>query len=165
MPCGFPGATLSSGSLTHMEATLQALGALLVQAIPTIVLVVLLHFYLKSVFFAPLARTLQKRREATEGARELARASMKRAAEKSAEYEAALQQARSTIYREQEEARRKWLDDQARQIEEARKHAHEAIHTASGVIGAQAASARHDLESQSSDLAEQIAGRLLEGRA
>jgi len=148
-----------------MEATLQALGALLVQAIPTIVLVILLHFYLKSVFFGPLARTLQKRREATEGARELAEGSMKRAAEKSAEYEAALQQARSAIYREQDEARRQWLDDQTRQVDEARTKAHEAIHGAAAAIGAEAASARRDLEGQSSELAEQIARRVLEGRA
>jgi F0F1-type ATP synthase membrane subunit b/b' len=148
-----------------MEATLQALGALLVQAIPTIVLVVLLHFYLKAVFFSPLARTLQKRREATEGARELAEASMKRAAGKSAEYEAALQQARSEIYRQQEEARRKWLDDQSRQVDEARKQAHEAIHGAAGAIEAQAAAARRDLESQSPELAEQISRQVLEGRA
>lgn len=148
-----------------MEATLQALGALLVQAIPTIILVVLLHFYLKLVFFSPLARTLQKRREATEGARELAEASTKRAAEKSAQYEAALREARSAIYREQEEARRKWLDDQARQLEEARTHAHAAIRTAAGVIDAQSASARRDLESESSELAEQISRQVLEGRA
>ena len=148
-----------------MEATLQALGALLVQAIPTIVLVILLHFYLKSVFFGPLSKTLQKRREATEGARELAAASMKRAAEKTAQYEAALQEARSAIYREQEEARRKWLDDQARHVEEARTRAHEAIHHATSTIELEAAAAKHDLENQSGELAEQIARQVLEGRA
>lgn len=147
-----------------MEATLNALGALLVQAIPTIVLVILLHFYLKSVYFGPLARTLQKRREATAGARELAEASMKRAGEKSAQYEAALQEARSHIYREQEDARRKWLDDQARQIEQARQRAHEALRNASAVIDVESANARRDLEGQSMELAEQISRLVLEGR-
>ena len=147
-----------------MEATLNALGALLVQAVPTIVLVILLHFYLKSVYFGPLARTLQKRREATAGARELAEASMKRAGEKSAQYEAALQEARSHIYREQEDARRKWLDDQARQIEQARQRAHEALRNASAVIDVESANARRDLEGQSMELAEQISRLVLEGR-
>jgi F-type H+-transporting ATPase subunit b len=148
-----------------MEATLHALGGLLLRAIPTVVLVILLNFYLKVMFFGPLKNVLRQRREATTGAREAAEASAKRAAGKTAEYEAALQQARAGLYRELEEARREWLADQARLVEEARTHSHEALHTAKGSIEAEAAAAKRDLEAQSGALAEEISRLVLEGRA
>jgi len=44
-----------------MDETLRALGGILLRAIPTFVLVVLLHFYLKFVFFKPLQRVLRQR--------------------------------------------------------------------------------------------------------
>ena len=137
----------------------------MLRAIPTVLLVILLHLYLKGMFFGPLRNVLKQREAATKGAREAAEASAKRAADKTAEYEAALQQARAGMYREQEEARRKWLADQARVIEEARAHSHETLHGAQGSIEAEAAAAKRDLEEQSADLAERISRLVLEGRA
>jgi F0F1-type ATP synthase membrane subunit b/b' len=148
-----------------MEATLHALGGILLRAIPTLLLVILLHLYLKAMFFGPLKKVLKQRRDATAGAREAAEASAKLAADKTAEYEAALQQARTDMYREQEEARKKWLAEQARLLDETRAHAHEALHAAKGSIEAEAASAKRDLEGQSTELAEQISRLVLEGRA
>jgi len=148
-----------------MEATLHALGGLLLRAIPTVLLIILLHLYLKAMFFGPLKNVLKQRNEATRGAREAAEASAKRAADKTAEYEAALQQARAGLYKEQEETRRQWLADQARLIEEARAHSHEALHTAKGAIEGDAVTAKRDLEGQSAALAEQISRLVLEGRA
>lgn len=148
-----------------MEATLQSLGRLLLQSVPTILLIVLLHLYLKGIFFGPLKRILQQRHDATEGAREAAEAGAKRAADKTAEYESALQQARAEMYKEQEEARRKWLADQTRLIEEARVHSHEALHSAKASIESEAAAAKSDLEGQSAVLAEQISRLVLQGRA
>ena len=76
-----------------MDETLRALGGILLRAIPTFVLVVLLHFYLKFIFFKPLQKVLRQRYEATQGARKLAESSLAKAAEKAAEYEAALRAA------------------------------------------------------------------------
>ena len=59
---------------------LQALGGTLLNAVPTFILVVLLHFYLKSLFFKPLGKVLHERYEATAGARLAAEKSMGRAA-------------------------------------------------------------------------------------
>ena len=149
----------------QMEATLHSLGGLLLLAVPTIVLVILLHLYLKAVFFGPLKNILNQRNAATRGAREAAEASAKLAAGKTAQYEAALQQARAEMYKEQEEARRNWLADQARLIEEARTHSHQTLHAAKSSIEAEAAAAKQDLEGQSATLAEQISRLVLEGRA
>ena len=75
-----------------MGQTLQALGGILLQAIPTVCLLLIVHFYLKFMFFRPLREVLEKRREATQGARESAEAMLKKAGEKAASLEAALAQ-------------------------------------------------------------------------
>src|SRR5450759_4247310 len=46
-----------------MDQTLHALGVLFLKALPTFILVLLLHFYLKRMFFAPLQRALKRREE------------------------------------------------------------------------------------------------------
>ena len=86
-----------------MDVILHQLGELLLKALPTFILVVLLHFYLKSVFFKPLEKVLHKRYEATEGARKQAAESLERAAAKTTEYENALRAARTELYRQQEQ--------------------------------------------------------------
>jgi len=55
--------------------------------VPTFLLVIFLHFYLKSMFFNPLEKVLKQRYEATEGSRKLAAESLERAAAKTADYE------------------------------------------------------------------------------
>ena len=99
-----------------MEATLHALGEILVQALPTFFLVLLLFIYLRSMFFKPLERVLAERREATEGARKKAAEALDRAQAKAAAYEEKIRAARNDLYREQEEIRRKWRDDQSAQV-------------------------------------------------
>ena len=89
-----------------MGAILHQLGELLLNAVPTFILVVILNFYLKSVFFKPLEKVLKQRYEATGGARKLAEESTERAAKKTAVYEAAVRAARSEAYRVQEQLQR-----------------------------------------------------------
>ena len=64
-----------------MEATFQALGQILLKAVPTFVLVFVLYLYLARMFFRPLEEVLKRRYEATEGARKLADESLAKAAE------------------------------------------------------------------------------------
>src|SRR5260370_16659889 len=89
-----------------MEQTLQALAGILLKAIPSIVLLLIVHLYLKWMFFRPLGEVLAKRREATEGAMESAKAILAKASEQTAAIEAELRKAREEIYQEQEKARR-----------------------------------------------------------
>lgn len=148
-----------------MEATLHALGSLLLKAVPTFILVVLVHFYLKRVFFGPLARVLQARYEATEGARKLAEESLAKTSEKAAEYEAALQAARGEIYREQEEARQRWRQQRAEAVEQARKSAEALVSDAKEKLRAELAAARQALELESDSLANRIVETILRRRA
>src|SRR5690349_20180209 len=90
-----------------MEATLHALAGILLRAIPTFLLVILLHFFLKYSFFRPLDRTLKARYDATEGARKGAEEMIGKAAARTAEYEAAMRAARGEIYQAQEQLHQK----------------------------------------------------------
>src|SRR5260370_30693613 len=81
-----------------MDAMLHALGGILLRAVPTFLLVILLHFYLKIVFFKPLEKVLHQRYEATERARKLAEQSLEQAAAKTASYEAQLRVAKAHMY-------------------------------------------------------------------
>ncbi len=148
-----------------MEATLQALGELLVKAIPTFLLVIALHFYLKKVFFGPMGRLLEERRQATEGARQRAEQLLAQAAEKAVQYEQALRAARAEMYREQEVARQRWLQQHAEAVREAREQAQAAVRRAQQELEAELEQARAILELRSQQLGNLIAESILRGRA
>lgn len=148
-----------------MEATLQALGGLLVKAIPTLLLVILLHFYLKRVFFGPLVRVLEERRQATEGARRQAEELLARAAAKTADYEEALRAARGQIYRELEAARQRWRQQHAEAVRQARDRAQALLGEARRQLEAELEAARAGLQLRAGQLAERITEALLGGRA
>jgi F-type H+-transporting ATPase subunit b len=148
-----------------MGQTLQALGGILLQAIPTIVLLLIVHFYLKWMFFRPMREVLEKRRQATEGARESADAMLKQASQKTATLEAALRKARDEIYQENEEQRRRWIGEQTNRLEEARRESRELIHKAKQELDAEAETAKRSLTATAETLAEDIARSLLGGKA
>lgn len=148
-----------------MDSTAQALGGLLLKAVPTIVLLVIVHVYLKAMFFGPLQKVLAERRAATEGAREAAEAALKKAADKANEVQDALRQAQEEIYREQEEARKNWLAVQNEKINEARRQGHELVQKAKQELDLEAAAARRELSATTDALAEQIVQSLLERKA
>ena len=147
-----------------MEATLHALGQILVQALPTFVLVLLLFVYLRSVFFKPLERVLAERDEATEGARQKAAAALDRAQAKVAAYEEQMRAARNEIYREHEEVRLKWRDDQTAQIANARQRTEALVKEAKATVAAEASEAKSALAANSQALADQITQAILQRR-
>jgi F-type H+-transporting ATPase subunit b len=151
--------------LNPMDATLRALGELIIQALPTFFIVLLLHFYLKQVFFKPLARILAERNEATEGARSKAAVAHELAAAKAAAYEEQIRAARNEIYREQEQQRRQWREQQTSQINDARKRAEALVTQARTQIASEAAQARQALANDTQLLADRITRSLLQGRA
>jgi len=148
-----------------MEQTLQALGGILLKAIPTVILLLILHAYLRAVLFTPLEKMLKQRGELTDGARKAADQSLAAAEAKAAEYEAKLREARAAVYKEQEETRKRWLEDQTAQVAQSRSSAEVAVRKAKEELAAEAGAARASLAETSSALADQIATSLLSGRA
>src|ERR1700689_4007722 len=110
-----------------MESTLHDLGQLLLKAIPTLFLLLVVHFYLKGMFFRPMADVLAKRRAATDGLRESAEAMRAKAGEQTKAIEEQLRQARESIYQEQEEPRRGWITEQSAQLDQARQQGRDLI--------------------------------------
>ena len=148
-----------------MEQTLHALAGILQKAVLTVGLLLLLHFYLKAMLFGPLEKVLQERDQLTKGAREAGARSLAAADKKTQEYEAKLREARAEVYKEQEEIRRRWIEDQASQVAQARERTATAVGNAREEIAAEAAAARRSLSESSGALADEIATTVLAGRA
>ena len=144
-----------------MDVILHQLGQLLLRAIPTFVLIVLLQFYLKRMFFRPLEAVLHQRYEATEGARKAAEESLARASAKTAEYEAAMRAARSEVYQAQERLHKELQERQAAQVAEARQRADAAVKAAKADLARDVEAAQVSLAKETEVLANQIADSIL----
>lgn len=147
-----------------MDAILQALGGLLLKAIPTFVLVVLLTLYLKQIFFKPLQRVLDERYKATEGARKLAEESLARAAAKMTEYEEAMRRARADVYQAHEQTHRRLAEERAAQVQAARARAEAALEEVRAQLSADVEQARKSLAGDAEMLGNRIADVVLSGR-
>jgi len=144
-----------------MQATLHALGGILLRAIPTFLLIILLHFYLKNMFFKPLGKVLRERYEATEGARRLAEQSLERAAAKAAEYEAAMRAARAEVYQAQDQIHKQLQERHAAHLLEARQQAEAAAREARTQLAKDVEAAKVSLASEAEALSAQIADSML----
>ena len=144
-----------------MDVILHQLGQLLLKAVPTFLLVILLQFYLKRMFFQPLEKVLHQRYEATEGARKAAEESLARASAKAAEYEAAMRAARSELYKTQDELHKQLQERESAQIAEARQRADTAIKAAKADLALDVEAAKASLAKDSEALANQIAESIL----
>jgi len=148
-----------------MESTLAALGGLLLKALPTFLLVLVLDFYLKFVFFRPLKRVLDARYAATEGARKLAEASLEKAAARAAEYEAAMRAARAELYQAQEQVFRQLEERRKQEIQAARGRADAAVDAARQALAGDVEAAKQALARETDRLAGEIADSILRRRA
>ena len=148
-----------------MYATLLALGGILLKAVPTFLLVLLLNFYLKAVFFKPLEKVLRERYEATEGARKLAAESIARAAARTAEFEAAMRAARAEVYQAQEQIHQQLEERRAAELAEARRGSDAAVRQSKARIDADVEDDKRALAGVAEALASQIADAILSRRA
>ncbi len=148
-----------------MDATLKALADLLIESVPTVVFFIFLAWYLKKTYFQPVARILEERRKATEGVRELAERAFAAADQKQSEFDHAMHLARGKIYEEHEKLRRKWSEEQAAQILEARERADEEIEAAKHVISQEAERAQAQLDQDVDGLSRQVIDNVLARRA
>lgn len=144
-----------------MEETLHQLGEILLRAIPTIFFVVLLHFFLKFMFFKPLAKVLQERYLATEGARKLAQQSLERAAAKVAEYEAKIRAVRTEVYKGQEQMYKQLQEKETAELTSARQRAEALVKEAKTQLAQDVELAKAGIARDSDLLANQIAESFL----
>src|ERR1700681_1819604 len=147
-----------------MPAIVHQLGELFLQAVPTVLIILLFYFILRALFFKPLLQVMAERDSRTVGAEKTAEAAQASAAEKIKQYQEALKQARGQVYAEQEMARKKLLEQRAAQIKDARAKASGELSAAKARVAAELAGARRDVEATVAQLSSEIARRILETR-
>jgi len=137
------------------------LKGLFLQAVPTIVLVLIFYFFLRSQFFGPLEHALEERARRTAGARREADEAIAAAQKARADYEGALRKARGELYAEQEAERRKALEKRAAAIRAARDQAVEFVRGRKAALDGEIAAAKKQIESESVALGGEIARAVL----
>ena len=144
-----------------MEQVARALGALLLRALPTFVLVLLLYVFLKKMFFNPLEALIARRYGETEGALKAAGETAGVAERKTSEYQRALHEARAEIFRYLGSERKGTLEECDRALGEARRDAEQRIEAAGRQLQADVEAAKGVLRGESDELAESIARLVL----
>src|ERR1700690_3273787 len=144
-----------------MDTTLKQVGQLLLDAIPTVVLLLLLYAIYQNLVRKPLQKVLQQRRDRTEGAVQKARADVAAAEARTGEYEQKLRDARLAIFKAQEARRQVAQQARAEAMAAARAKAQEQIRLARVDIEQDAAAARAGLQGEVERLANDIIRTIL----
>ncbi len=145
-----------------MQEIVRQLGELFLQAVPTVLIILLFYFILRAIFFKPLLAVMAERDARTVGAQKAAEAAQAAAIEKIKQYQDALKQARGQVYAEQEAARKKVLEERAAVIKEARATATAQVTAGKERIAHELAAARREIEATVAQLSAEIARRILQ---
>lgn len=148
-----------------MDTTLRQAGLLLLDSIPTIVMLLLLYAIYQNLVRKPLERILAQRRDRTEGAMQKARADVSAAETRTEEYEQKLRDARLAIFKAQEARRQHAQQLRMQALDEARKRAQEEIRAARTAVEADMAQAKVGLEAEADRLASEIIRTVLKPAA
>jgi F-type H+-transporting ATPase subunit b len=145
-----------------MQEIVRQLGELFLQAVPTVLIILLFYFILRALFFKPLLAAMAERDARTVGAQKAAEQAQAAAVEKARPYQDALKQARAQVYAEQEAARKKLLDERTGLIKEARTVATAQVAAAKERVAAEVTAARREIEATVAQLSAEIARRILQ---
>jgi len=145
-----------------MHEIVRQLGELFLQAVPTVLIILLFYFILRAIFFKPLLAVMAERDARTVGAQKAAEVAQAAAVEKIKQYQDALKQARTQVYAEQEAARKKVLDERTEVIKEARAAAAAQVAAGKERVAREVAAARREIEATVSQLSAEIARRILQ---
>jgi F-type H+-transporting ATPase subunit b len=145
-----------------MSELVHQIGELFLRAVPVALIVLIFYFVLRFLFFKPLLKVMDEREARTIGAKKAAELAQAAAAEKIKQYEDALKHARAKVYAEQEAERKKLLDERAAVLREARAKAAAEVSAAKERIAAETAAAKKDLEAGITQIASEIAERVLQ---
>jgi F-type H+-transporting ATPase subunit b len=141
---------------------LHQLGELFLEAVPTVVIVLLFYVFMRWAFFGPIQKAMAERAARIEGARVEAASVQAAARQELDTYNEALRKARAEIYGEQEAARQTALDERAKLLKAMRSRSQEEVASAKKKIAADFAAARAEIERQAPILADQITRAILD---
>ena len=141
---------------------LHQLGELFLEAVPTVVIVLLFYFFMQWAFFTPIQKAMAEREGLIEGARAEAAQAESAAKQELDAYGDALKKARAEIFAEQEVARQAVLEERARLLKAMRMREQEEVQKAKAQIDADLAAARVEIEKGTPALAGDIARAVLQ---
>jgi F-type H+-transporting ATPase subunit b len=144
-----------------MSLIIQQIEALLLGAIPTMILFIVLVLAYQFLVHTPLTATLKKRRELTEGAMEEAQKAIARAEARTSEYAEKLRLARAEAFKVREQRVKQWSSERDVALDAARKAATEKLVKAKAEIASEATVARQAIEASAADLAAQVVRAVL----
>jgi len=141
---------------------LRQLGELFLQAVPTVLIILVFYFILRALFFQPLLKVMAEREARTIGARKAAESAQQAAAEKVRQYQNALREARARVYAEQEAARKKLLEERAAKLKDARAKAATQVGQGKERVSNELMAAAKDVAATVPQLSAEIVSRLLQ---
>jgi F-type H+-transporting ATPase subunit b len=144
-----------------MPDLVHQLGELFLGAVPVALIVLIFYLLLRSLFFQPLLKVMGERDARTLGAQQAAEAARAAAAEKIRQYEEARKQARAKVWAEQEGNRKKFMEERAALLKEARAKGTVEVNTAKEVVSQEFGAAKRELEATAAQLSAEIARRVL----
>ena len=144
-----------------MDEIVQQVGALLLGAIPTILLFVVLVGAYQMLVQGPLNRTLAERRARTEGAVENAHKAIAQAEAKAAEYADKLRQARAEIFKMRGQRAKQRNAERETALDAARKAAGAKVSQAKAEIDTEAERAKQTIQGSAGELANQVVQAVL----
>src|SRR3569833_2065965 len=144
-----------------MEDIVQQVGALLIGAVPTILLFVVLVAAYQLLVQGPLNRVLAERRARTEGAVENAHKANADAEAKASEYADKLRLARAEIFKMREQRAKQRNTEREAALDETREAAGVKVNQARTEIEAESERARQTIQGSAGELANQVVRAVL----
>jgi F-type H+-transporting ATPase subunit b len=144
-----------------MDEIVQQVGALLLGAIPTILLFVVLVAAYQVLVQGPLNRTLAERLARTEGAVENAHKAIDQAEAKAAEYADKLRQARAEIFKMRELRAKQRNAEREASLDAARKASGVKVSHAKAELDVEAERAKQTIQGSAGELANQVVRAVL----
>jgi F-type H+-transporting ATPase subunit b len=144
-----------------MQEILQQVGALLLGAVPTMILFIVLVLSYQFLIQGPLKKTLAERHARTEGAVENAHKAIAKAEARAAEYAGKLRQARAEVYKLREQRVKQRNAERDAALDAARKAAGAKVAQAKVELDNETARAQQAMQVSAADLANQVVRAVL----
>jgi F-type H+-transporting ATPase subunit b len=144
-----------------MEEISQQVGALLIGAVPTMLLFAVLVVAYQVLVQKPLRSTLAERRARTEGAVENAHKAIAQAEAKAAEYSEKLRLARAEIFKMREQRAKQRNAERETALDAARKAAGAKVSQAKAEMDGETERARQVIQGSAGELANQVVQAVL----
>ena len=144
-----------------MDQIVQQVGALLLGAVPTIVLFIVLVVAYQILIQGPLGRALAERRARTEGAIENAHRAIAQAEARAAEYADKLRHARAEMFKMREQRAKQRNAEREATLDAARKAAGAKVSQARAEIDTEAERAKQTIQGSAGELANQVVRAVL----